>query len=156
MATHFFSTLLHKSSQFEGSIRAAIYELAEASIHVEISQSTQHIEELNTILELIRREKAELLYSKPPDIVKQFTTSTNNSVEAGDAGGAVGVVNVSDGAQHEWGETRVFPDQNNWWGRECKKCSVRQNYGKAWGSNKHPGYSPVHPVCEQTNVNFFG
>jgi hypothetical protein len=52
-------------------------------------------------------------------------------------------------AAHVWSEgIRQFPDAgNNFHGRECANCGLRQYYGKAYGSNKHPGWSSVPAEC---------
>ena len=54
------------------------------------------------------------------------------------------------GNAHVWTDgIRQFPDAScNYHGRECVKCHARQFYGKSWGSNKYPGWSPVNAVCK--------
>jgi len=49
---------------------------------------------------------------------------------------------------HQWGETSQFPDAgSNHHGKRCLSCGVVTFYGTRYGSNKHPGFSYVDPIC---------
>ncbi|GIQ79517.1 hypothetical protein KIPB_000170 [Kipferlia bialata] len=49
---------------------------------------------------------------------------------------------------HECGPIRQHPDAYcNGHFSTCKRCGLKKQYGKVFGSNKYPGFERVNPVC---------